>query len=86
MSSCLDEHALLGIHQDYGKICKGCSDCHVSCVLLMSRCICHDKASLVCCKIPVGNVDRDTLLTLCHQSVQQKGVIDRTAAASDLTV
>ena len=82
MSSGLYEHALLCIHKDNGKVCKGCTDCHVSCVLLMSRSICHDKASLFGCKVTVCHINSDTLFTLCHQSVQKEGVIDCAAAAS----
>ena len=72
MSSGLYEHALLCIHKDNGKVCKGCTDCHVSCVLLMSRSICHDKASLICCEVTISHIDCDSLLSLCHQSVEEE--------------
>ena len=82
MSSGLYEHSLLCIHKDNGKVCKGCTDCHVSGVLLMSWCICNDKTSLFGGKITVCHINGDTLLTLCHQSIQKKGIVNRTAAAS----
>jgi len=52
----------------------------------MPRCICHDEASLVCCKISVCNIDGDTLLTLRHQSIQKKRIVNGTAAASYLGI
>ena len=69
VSSRLYEYALLGIHKDDGKLGKGCTDCHVSCIFFVSRCICHDKTSLICRKIAISHINRNSLFTLCHQAV-----------------
>ena len=71
MASCLNQNALGSVHKDNRQICEGCTNRHVTGILLMTRCICYDKASLFCRKITICNIDRDSLLTLCHQSVKQ---------------
>ena len=81
MSSGLYEHALLCIHKDNGKVCKGCTDCHVSCVLLMSRSISNDKTSVVSCKIS-GSTSREKRLILFLFILQQKDLLYTVTAIS----
>ena len=86
MTSCLNQNTLCGINQNNCQIRKGSTYCHVSCILFMTRRICYNKTSLICRKIAVCHVNRNSLLSLCHQSVKQERIINRTAAASDFTV
>ena len=72
VASCLYEHALFCVDQNDCKVGKGSSYCHVSCVFFMSRCVRNDEASFLCRKVTVRNVDRDSLLALCHQSVEKQ--------------
>ena len=52
----------------------------------MSRCIRNDEGTSFCRKIAVSNINRDALLTFCHQTVKQKGIVDRAAAGTHLAV
>ena len=86
MTAGLHQHALLGVDQDHGQVGKGCTYRHVSGIFLMTRCVGHDETSLVCREITVCHVDGDALFSLCHQSIQKQGVVDRSSAASHFTV
>ena len=72
VASCLYQNTLFCIDKDDRKLCKRSTNCHVSCIFFMSRCIRNDEASLVCCKITISNINGDTLFSLCHQTIQKK--------------
>ena len=72
VTSCLYQNALFCIDKDDRKLCKRSTNCHISRIFFMSRCICDDEASLVCCKITISNINGDTLFSLCHQTIQKK--------------
>ena len=52
----------------------------------MSGGVCNDKAAVVGGEVPVCHVNGDTLFPFCHQTVQQQGVVNGTAAAAHLAV
>ena len=82
----LHQNSLCGVNQDDRKIRKGGTDSHVPCILLMSRRVRNDKGTFICGEIAVCHVDGNSLLPLCHQAVQKKGVIDVASRGSDLGV
>ena len=86
MASCLCQDPLRGVNQDHRKVCKRSSYCHVPRVFLVSGGIRHDKAPVLRREIPVRHVDRDPLLTLRHQSVQQERIVDPALAAPHTAV
>ena len=86
MTSCLDQNTFGCIHKDNGQICKRSSNGHVTGILLMTRSICHDKASLFCGEITICHINRDSLLTLCHKTIQQQRIIDCTTGTSHFTI
>ena len=65
-------YSLFCIDKDDCKLCKRSTNCHVSRIFFMSRCICNDKTSFICCKIAIGNINGDALFSLCHQTIQKK--------------
>ena len=86
MTARLHQNALRSIYQDHSQICKGCTNCHIPGVFLMAGGICYDKAAVICRKIAVGHINRDSLFALCHQPVKQQRIINSAAAAPDLAV
>ena len=86
VTSCLYQNALFCVDKDDRKLCKRSTNCHISCIFLVSRCICNNEASLVRCKITIGNINGDALFSLCHQTIQKERIVDRTASGSHLTV
>ena len=82
----LHQHALRGVHQNHRQIGEGSPHRHIAGVFLMAGGVRHNKAAAVRGEITVGHIDRDPLLALGHQAVQQKGIVDRPAAAAYLTV
>ena len=86
MTSCLHQNTLFCVHKNNGKLGKRSANCHVSCILLMTRSICNNKTSLIRCKITVCNINGDTLLTLSHQTIQKKRIINGTTSGTYLAV
>ena len=84
MAAGLYQHTLRCIHQNDGKVCKGCANRHVAGIFLMSRRIRYNKAAVVRGKIPVSDINGNALFPLCHQAIQQQGIVNLTAAAADL--
>ena len=72
VASCLYQNTLFCIDQNDCKLCKGSTNCHISCIFFMTRCICNNKASFICSKITISHVDCDTLFSFCHQAVEKK--------------
>ncbi len=75
MSSCLLNHSLPGINKNDHQFGVGCTGDHVTRVLNMTRSIGNNKFSFGSRKIPVGNINRDSLFSFCTQSVCEKGKI-----------
>ena len=86
MTPCLHQNPLLRIHKNNGKLGKRSTNCHVSCILFMTRSIRNNKTSLIRCKITVSNINSDALLTLSHQTIQKKRIINGTASGTYLAV
>ena len=72
----LDENALLRVNHNNSKLGKGGSYRHVSGVFLMPRRVCHNKASSGCGKIAVRYINRNSLLPLSHQAIQQERIVN----------
>ena len=72
MTSGLHQNALRSVNQNDCQIRKRCTNCHVSGIFFMTWCVCNDKAAVVGCKIPICNVNRNTLFPFCHQAIQQQ--------------
>ena len=72
MAPCLYKNPLLRVNQNNGQLCKGSSYRHVPCILLMSRSIRNDETPAVSRKITISNINRNSLLTFRHQSIEKK--------------
>jgi hypothetical protein len=68
--------AVARIDQKHGQIGGGGAGCHVAGVLLVARRVGDDELALVGRKEAVGDVDRDALLALGLQPVDQQRQID----------
>ena len=86
MAARLREHALRRIDKDDGEVGKRSTAGHVARVLLMPRRVRADKAAVVRREIAVSHIDRDALLALGDEAVQEQRVVDSPAAAADFRV
>ena len=86
MAARLRQDALRRVDEDDGKVCKRCTAGHVARVLLVARRIRTDEAAIIRREVAVGDIDRDALLTLCEESVQEQRIVDGAAAAADFRV
>ncbi len=78
------QHPFARIEQDHRQVGRRGAGHHVARVLLVARAIGNDEASLECCEIAVGHVDRDPLLALGAQPVGQQRQVERPLAAAAL--
>ncbi len=80
----LRQHALARVDQDHGEVGgRGAGD-HVACVLLVAGRVRDDELALVGREEPVRHVDRDALLALSREPVDQQREIERPALRADL--
>lgn len=86
MAARLRQDALRRVDEDDGEVGERCAAGHVARVLLMARRIRADEAAVVRREVAVGDIDRDALLALREQSVQEQRVVDGTAAAADFRI
>lgn len=86
VASRLDQNPLRGVHQNHGEVRERRAHRHVAGVFLVPRGVRRDEATGVGGEIAVGHVDRDALLPLRHQTVQQQRVVDGATAAANLAV
>ena len=86
MTARLREHAFRGVHKDDREIGERGAARHIARVFLMARRIGADEAAAIRREIAVGDVNRDALLALREQTVEQQGVVDGTAAAANLGI
>ena len=52
----------------------------------MARRVRTDEAAVVRREVAIGDIDRDALLTLCEESVQEQRIVDGAAAAADFRI
>ena len=86
MAARLRQDALLRVDEDDGEVGKRGATGHVARVLLVARRVGTDEAAVVRREVTVGDIDRDALLALREQPVQEQRVVDGAAAAADLGV
>lgn len=86
MAARLRQDALRRVDEDDGEVGKRGAAGHVARVLLVARRVGTDEAAVVRREVAVGDIDRDALLALREQPVQQQRVVDGAAAAADLGV
>ena len=86
MAARLRQDALRRVDEDDGEISERGAAGHVARVLLMARRVGTDEAAVVRREVAVGDIDRDALLALREEPVQQQRVVDGAAAAADLGV
>ena len=70
-----------GIDHHEGEICGGGAGGHVGGVLHVARAVGDDELALGRRRIPIGNIDRDALLTLRSEAVGHEGQVEITDAA-----
>ena len=80
----LRQHALSAVDQDHRQVGGGGAGHHVARVLLVARRVGHDELALVGGEIPVRDVDRDALLALGRQAVDQQREVELVAARAHL--
>ena len=79
----LGQHALARIEQDHREIGGRSAGHHVAGILLMPRAVGDDEAAFGGREIAIGDVDRDALLALGGEAVDQQREVDLFAARSD---
>jgi hypothetical protein len=72
----LGQHAAAGVDQDHGEVRGGGAGDHVARVLLVAGRVGDDEFAAVGGEEAVGDVDRDALLALGGQAVDQQREID----------
>jgi hypothetical protein len=72
----IDERHTRCVDQDNRCMCGRCARHHVARVLLVARRVGDDELALSRCKVTVGDVDRDALLTFGFEAVGQQRQID----------
>ena len=63
------------IDEDDGKVGRGCSSHHVSCVLDVSRSVCNDEFALGRGEVAVGHVDGDALFAFRFQAICEEAEV-----------
>ena len=76
MTPRLGQHPLARIDQEHGEVSGRCAGDHVARILFVSRRVGDDKLALGTRKEAVGDVDRDALLALGRQPVDQQREVD----------
>src|SRR6266404_7661276 len=72
----LRQHTFTRIDQDDGEFGSGGSGRHIPRVLLVARCVRNDKGALTSGKKPIGDVDRNPLLPLVLEPIQQQREVE----------
>lgn len=83
MAPRLRNHALAGIDQHHREIGVGGAGRHVAGILRMPWCVGNDEAAQLGGKEAVGDVNRDALLTLRLQAVDQQREIEIAAGGAN---
>ena len=80
----LGEHALAGVDEDDRHVGRRRAGDHVAGVLLVARGVGDDELAVLGGEEPVGDVDRDALLALGRQPVEQQREVEVAALRADL--
>ena len=84
MSASLGEHPLSSIDKDDGNIGGRCAGDHVAGVLLVTGRVGNDELSRLSREEPVSDVDRDSLLALSRQTIEQQRKVEVTTLRTNL--
>ena len=84
VTSRLRQHAFASVDQNHRHIGRRCTRHHVARVLLVPRRVGDDELAPVGGEETVGHVDRDALLTLCRETIDQQREIQFTALRAHL--
>jgi hypothetical protein len=84
VAACLREHALARVHHEHGGVCRGSAGDHVARVLLVARRVGHDELAPLGGEEAVGHIDRDALLALGGQAIDEQGEVQRLALRAPL--
>ncbi len=79
----LRQHALARVDQDHGEVRAGGAGDHVARVLLVSRRVGDDELALVGREEAVGHVDRDALLALGREAIDEQREVEFAALRAD---
>ena len=86
MPASLYLQSLRRVCKDNRQSCERSPDRHIPGIFFMSRSICYDKASAVCGKVTVSNVNGNSLLPFCQQTVQQQRIVQFSVPVSNSAV
>src|SRR5712675_2554902 len=71
VTPCLRQNSFAGIHKNHRQVRRRRSRGHIARVLLVARSICDDKFPPRGGEVPIGDVDRDTLLSFRAQPIRK---------------
>ena len=80
----LRQHALACVDEDDRELCRRCAGDHVARVLLVARRVGDDELAFVRREEAVGDVDRDALLALGGEAIDEQRKIEIVALRSEL--
>src|ERR1700712_3525846 len=70
---------MASIHEHHCEVSRGGTRDHVARVLLMAWGVSDDELAALSAEVAIGDVDRDALLALCGQAVDQEREVQRVA-------
>ena len=76
------QHLLAGVHQQHGQVCVRCPRHHVAGIMQMTGRIGDDETPVLCREMMIADIDRDALLALGLQPVEQQGCVGDVAGRS----
>ena len=83
VAACLGQHTLAGVDQDHRHVGRRSAGDHVAGVLLVTWGVGDDEFAPVGREEAVGDVDRDALLPLRGQAIDEEGEVDLAALGAD---
>ena len=75
MTTGLGNHTRTGVYQDNCQIGRRATGNHITCILFVSRSIRNDKLTAVGREVAVSHVNRNSLLTLRFQAIEQQSIV-----------
>ena len=75
MTTGLGNHTRTGVYQDNCQIGRRATGNHITCILFVSRSIRNDKLTAIGREVAVSHINRNPLLTLRFQSIEQQSIV-----------